>query len=75
MKTFTTNLRTKINSNLIKLETKMNEKRGDFAADKGIVIAITVAIAGLALALTFGVLKDTIGPEVEKAIKGFFNFS
>ena len=69
------NIKNKITNRVIDAQIVLNHKRrGEFAADKGIVIAITVAVAALALALTFGILKDTIAPNLTKAIEGFFSF-
>lgn len=61
---------------IFSIKNELNSKRrGDFAADKGVVIAITVAIAGIALIIAYTLLKDTIGPSLTNAIKGFFNFN
>lgn len=59
----------------MKLTEKLHEQRGDFAADKGVVIAITVALGGIGLVLASTLLKSTIATTLTSKISEFFNFS
>lgn len=53
----------------------LRSKNGSFFTENALVIVITVAIAGLALTIFYGLFKGQIAPELSKKVTEFFNFA
>ena len=50
------------------------KRKGQMVVENGMFIAIVIAVGGLILFLAFPTVRDVIGAEVNKAIKGFFTY-
>lgn len=59
---------------MIKAKGKLEEKKGSFFTEHALVIAVTVAVAGLVLTLMFALFKDTIVPSLTSKISEFFDY-
>jgi hypothetical protein len=53
----------------------LKDKNGSFFTEHALGIVITVAIAGLALTIFFGMFKNQLAPELSRKITEFFNFA
>lgn len=69
-------MKTYIKGQILKMDIVdvLKNEDGEFAVDKSYVIGIGCVLAGVAIALASGMLKNVIAPELEKAIKSFFSF-
>lgn len=52
---------------------KLQDNKGEFVVEHGVVFVIILVLAALAIALLRSLMNDTLSPTITQKIKDFFN--